>query len=401
MVYQGKRIFEAGAPGFANKVAAILSLRSMQKIGILGGGQLGRMLLQAAANYPVETYVLENDNECPAAHLCHHFTKGDIKDFDAVYNFGRNLNAITIEIENVNVDALEKLESEGIKVYPKPSVLRTIKNKILQKQYYRQHSIPTADFVLTNTAKELQDLLDFLPAVHKLGEGGYDGRGVQIVKTSEDINKAFDAPSVLEKLVSIEKEIAQMVAINDKGEAALYPPVEMKFDPRLNLLDYQLCPAELITPVLYKVEAIALAVVRNFKSAGIYAVEMFVDKKGDVFVNETAPRVHNSGHHTIEAHFSSQFDMLWRIILGYPLGNTDAILPSIMVNIIGAEGCSGAVKYEGLDEVMKIENAFVHLYGKKQTKPGRKMGHVTIISKEKQDLLHKSNKVKHTLFSKA
>jgi 5-(carboxyamino)imidazole ribonucleotide synthase len=373
----------------------------MQKIGILGGGQLGRMLLQAAANYPVETFVLENDSECPAAHLCHHFTKGDIKDFYAVYNFGKGLDSITIEIENVNVEALEKLEAEGVKVYPKPSVLRTIKNKILQKQYYQQHQIPSPEFIITNNLAELKQQENFLPAVLKIGEGGYDGKGVQLLKTKEDIAKGFDAPAVLEKMVVIHKEIAQMIAINSTGETALYPPVEMLFDPSLNLLDYQLCPAELSTQTLYKVEAIALTTVRNFKSPGIFAVEMFVDAAGNVLVNETAPRVHNSGHHTIEAHYSSQFDMLWRIMLGYPLGNTDAILPSIMVNIIGADGFSGDVKYEGLEEILKIENAFVHLYGKKQTKPGRKMGHVTILSKEKQELLHQSDKVKRTLLAKA
>jgi 5-(carboxyamino)imidazole ribonucleotide synthase len=373
----------------------------MQKIGILGGGQLGRMLLQAAANYPVDTFVMENDDDCPAAHLCHHFTKADIRDFDAVYTFGKNLNAITIEIENVNVEALEKLEAEGVKVYPKPSVLRIIKSKILQKQFYQENSIPTAEYVLTNSLAEIENHIGFLPAVHKLGEGGYDGRGVQILKSKEDLGKAFNAPGVLEKLIPIAKEIAQMVAVNDNGETALYPPVEMLFNHDLNLLDYQLCPAELGIQTLYKVEAIASTVVRNLKSAGIFAVEMFVDKNGDVFVNETAPRVHNSGHHTIEAHYSSQFDMLWRVMLGYPLGNTDAILPSIMVNIVGSEGCSGEVKYEGLEETLKIENAFVHLYGKRQTRPGRKMGHVTILSKEKQDLLHKSNKVKHNLIARA
>jgi 5-(carboxyamino)imidazole ribonucleotide synthase len=369
----------------------------MQKIGILGGGQLGRMLLQAAANYPVETFVLENDAECPAAHLCHHFTKGDIKDFEAVYNFGKGLDAITIEIENVNVEALEKLETEGVKIFPGPTVLKCIKNKILQKKYYQQYEIPTADFIITENAEELNQQEKFLPAVHKLGEGGYDGRGVQIIKTKEDISKGFAAPAVLEKLIPIYKEIAQMVAVNEKGETVLYPPVEMLVDPVLNLLDYQLCPAEIDKKTLWKVEAIALSVVRNFKSPGIFAVEMFLDKSGNVFVNETAPRVHNSGHHTIEAHYSSQFDMLWRIILGYPLGNTAAILPSIMVNIIGADGHSGEVKYDGLDDVLKIENAFVHLYGKKLTKPGRKMGHVTVLSKEKQDLLHKSNKIKRLL----
>ena len=373
----------------------------MQKIGILGGGQLGRMLLQAAANYPVETFVLENDTECPAAHLCHHFTKGDIKKFDAVYNFGKGLDAITIEIENVNVEALEKLEAEGVKVYPKPAVLRTIKNKILQKQYYQHHQLPSPEFIITNNLDELKQHDKFLPAVHKIGEGGYDGKGVQVLKTKEDIIKGFDAPSILEKMVTIHKEIAQMVAINEKGETALYPPVEMLFDPSLNLLDYQLCPAELDEKTKWNAEAIALAVVRNFNSPGIFAVEMFVDKTGDVFVNETAPRVHNSGHHTIEAHHSSQFDMLWRIMLGYPLGNTDAILPSIMVNIIGAVGFSGDVQYEGLDEVLKIKNAFVHIYGKKQTKPGRKMGHVTIISNEKQELLRQSSGIKKTLIARS
>ena len=192
-----------------------------------------------------------------------------------------------------------------------------------------------------------------------------------------------------------------MIAINEKGETALYPPVEMIFDPQLNQLDYQICPAELDTEILYKAEAVALTVVKNFNSPGIFAVELFIDKSGNVFVNETAPRVHNSGHHTIEAHYCSQFDMLWRIMLNYPLGNTDAILPSIMVNITGANGYSGPVKYEGLEEVLKIENAFVHLYGKKETRPGRKMGHVTILSTEKQDLLHKSNKIKNTLLAKS
>lgn len=369
------------------------------KVGILGGGQLGRMLLQAAANYPVETFILENDDECPAAHLCHHFTKGDIRDFDAVYNFGRNLDAITIEIENVNIEALEKLQAEGVRVYPKPSVLRTIKNKILQKEYYKEFSIPTAPFLVTENLAALTAQESFLPAVHKVGEGGYDGRGVQLLKTKDDIKKGFDKPSVLEKMMSIHKEIAQIVAVNDSGETALYPPVEMVFDPVLNLLDFQLSPAELDNKILWKVEAIALSVARNFNSAGLFAVELFVDKSGNVWVNETAPRVHNSGHHTIEAHFSSQFDMLWRIILNYPLGNTDAILPSIMVNIIGSEGYEGPVKYSGLEDVLKIENAFVHLYGKKHTKPGRKMGHVTILSREKQELLHQSNKVKRTLLA--
>jgi 5-(carboxyamino)imidazole ribonucleotide synthase len=372
----------------------------MQKTGILGGGQLGRMLLQAAANYPVETYVMENDEHCPAAHLCHHFTKGDIRDFDAVYHFGKGLDALTIEIENVNVDALEKLEAEGLRIFPKPAVLRTIRNKILQKKYYEQHSIPSAKYTTTQTREELGSQDDFFPGVHKIAEGGYDGRGVQVLKSKEEISKGFDAPAVLEKMVNIQKEIAQTVAVNEKGETAIYPAVEMLFDPVLNQLDYQVCPAVMEKNILWRVEAIALAVARNFNSPGIFAVEMFLDKNGDVFVNETAPRVHNSGHHTIEAHYSSQFDMLWRIMLNYPLGNPAMILPSIMINIIGADGQQGPVVYEGLEEVLKIDNAFVHIYGKRETKPGRKMGHVTILSQEKQDLLHKSNKVRRGLVAK-
>ena len=369
----------------------------MKKIGILGGGQLGRMLLQAAINYPVETFVMENDAECPAAHLCHHFIKGDIKDFDAVYQFGKNLDAITIEIENVNVDALEKLESEGVKVYPQPSVLKTIKNKILQKEYYKLHEIPTAAFIITQNKNELAAHQSFLPAAHKLAEGGYDGRGVQLINNKSEIEKGFDVPAVLEKMVDIEKELAVIVVVNESGQIAIFPPVEMVFDKYLNQLDYQLCPAILPDKVLWKAEAISMHVVKNFKSPGIFAVELFVDRKGDVFVNETAPRVHNSGHHTIEAHFSSQFDMLWRVMLDYPMGNPKYILPSVMVNVTGDEGFTGNVIYEGLQDVLKIDNAFLHLYGKKQTKPGRKMGHVTILSKETQDLMYKANIVKRTL----
>lgn len=233
--------------------------------------------------------------------------------------------------------------------------------------------------------------------MHKIAEGGYDGRGVQLINTSEDLALGFDAPAVLEKAVKIKKEIALIVAVDSKEKTVLFPPVEMVVNKDLNQLDYQLCPAELPQQVLWKSEAIAITVVRNFNSPGLFAVELFVDENDEVFVNETAPRVHNSGHHTIEAHYTSQFDTVWRIILGHPLGNTKAILPSAMVNIIGSENAKGPAVYEGLNEVLKIDNAFVHLYGKKETKPGRKMGHVTILSNEKQDLIHKANKIKQAL----
>ncbi len=374
-----------------------LYLCAMKKAGILGGGQLGRMLLQAAANYPVETFVLENDADCPAAHLCTHFTKGDITNFNDVYNFGKGLDVITIEIESVNLEALEKLEAEGVAVYPKPATLKIIKSKILQKEFYKSNEIPSSEFVITNNKADLQQFSSFLPAAHKLAMGGYDGKGVQLIKTQEDFDSGFDEPAVLEKLVQIKKEIAIIVAVATDGETVIYSPVDMVFDQRLNLLSYQLSPAELPEKVFWKAEAIALKVVKQLKSPGIFAVELFADTEDNVWVNETAPRVHNSGHHTIEACYSSQFDMLWRVLLNYPLGNPDHILPAAIVNLIGENGHTGPAHYEGLNDVLAMDNVFVHIYGKAITKPGRKMGHITILSNEKQELLHKANQIKHAL----
>ncbi|MHA4845641.1 5-(carboxyamino)imidazole ribonucleotide synthase [Flavitalea antarctica] len=369
----------------------------MQKVGILGGGQLGRMLLQAAANYPVETYLMENDPGAPAAHLCHHFVQGDIKNFEDVYAFGKKVDALTIEIESVNIDALEKLEAEGVRIFPKPAALRIITNKIVQKEFYRDNQIPTAAFAVTQNKDEIRHHQHLFPAVHKVGQGGYDGRGVQVIRTNSEADLGFDQPGVLEKMVNIQQEIAQIIAINEKGQTALYPAVDMVFNQRLNLLDYQISPADIPKQTLWRIEAIALAVVKGLNSPGIFAVELFIDKSGDVFVNETAPRVHNSGHHTIEANYSSQFDMLWRVILGYPLGNTAHILPAAIVNLLGEESHSGPAVYEGLDEVLQMDNVFVHIYGKPETRPGRKMGHVTILSREKQELIHKANRIKTAL----
>lgn len=369
----------------------------MKKIGILGGGQLGRMLLQEAANYPVETWVMENDPGCPAAHLCHHFINGNIRSFEDVYQFGKQLDAITIEIESVNVDALEQLEKEGVKVVPSPAALRIIKNKIVQKEFYQANGIPTAEFVTVTDKEGLKEHFAFLPAAQKLGEGGYDGKGVQLLHGEDEWHLGFDAPSVLEKKVAIEKEIAVLIGIDSKGNMAIYPPVEMVFDPQLNLLDYQIAPADLQDKTLWKIEAIALKLVKALGSAGLFAVELFIDKGGEVLVNEAAPRVHNSGHHTIEAHSSSQYDMLWRILLDYPLGSTAAILPSSLVNLIGEPEFSGDVRYEGLEEVLAMEDVYVHLYGKNQTKPGRKMGHVTILGKDRHDLVRKAHQVKRML----
>jgi 5-(carboxyamino)imidazole ribonucleotide synthase len=369
----------------------------MLKIGILGGGQLGRMLLQAAANYPVITHVLENDSECPAAHLCHRFVLGDIRRFEDVYAFGKDLDGLTIEIESVNVEALEKLESEGVRVYPSPAALRIIRDKILQKQFYKTNEIPTSPFQVTENREALRKLDGFLPAVHKIASGGYDGRGVQVISSPGDFEKGFDAPAILERQVNIHKEISQIIAINQKGETAIFPASEMIFDPVHNQLDYQLSPAEIPQQALWRVEAIALKVVKDLKTAGIFAVELFIDKNGDILVNETAPRVHNSGHHSIEANYSSQFDMLWRVMLHYPLGNPKQIIPAAMVNLVGSEGQSGEAHYEGLEDLLKLDNAFIHLYGKKETRPGRKMGHVTILSNDKSDLVYKAKTVKQKI----
>ncbi len=368
----------------------------MQKIGILGGGQLGRMLLQAAANYPVETFVMENDNKCPAAHLCHHFIKGDIKNFDDVYNFGKGLDAITIEIESVNEEALQKLEEEGVKVYPSPSALSIIKNKILQKQFYKENDIPTAEFAITNNANDVTDYPELFPAIHKIAVGGYDGRGVISIKNKDDFNTGFDEPAVLEKKINISKEIAIIVAASESN-MVVYPAIEMIFHPSLNLLDYQLSPADLPKNILEQMEATAITVVKKLGSPGIFAVEMFIDTENKIYVNETAPRVHNSGHHTIEANYSSQFDMLWRIMLGYPLGNPKPILQAAMVNILGEENNTGTANYTGLEDVLQMENVFVHIYGKTKTKPGRKMGHVTILGNDREQLVATAHKIKQTL----
>lgn len=355
------------------------------------------MLLQAAANYPVETYVMENDSQCPAAHLSHHFIKGDIRNFEDVYEFGKNLDAITIEIESVNEEALQELENAGVRIYPKPSVLAIIKNKILQKQFYKENEIPTADFSITQTSDDLAALTSYFPAVHKVALGGYDGRGVISINNKDEAIYGFNEPAVLERKIGIVKEISIIVAVNDNGEQAIYPPVDMIFNNDLNQLDYQISPAILPEKVFWKAEAIALRVVKLLKSPGIFAIEMFTDQQGNVWANETAPRVHNSGHHTIEANYCSQFDMLWRIMLGYPLGNTKHIMPSALVNLVGDDDKNGISHYEGLEDVLGLDNVFVHIYGKKETRPGRKMGHITILSLERQELIHTSHKIKQML----
>lgn len=369
----------------------------MLRIGILGGGQLGRMLLQSAANYQVETFVLEMGKNPPAAKLCHHFIEGDIKDFDTVYKFGKLVDVLTIEIENVNLEALFKLEAEGLKIYPRPSALKIIKDKGLQKEFYKNHHIPTAGFYLIKHKYELNNYLNFLPLAQKLRNGGYDGKGVELLRTADDFSKAFDAPCVLEKLVDIEKEISVIVAKNENGDTAVYPPVEMVFDPRYNLVDYLISPAQLTEEQIELAQELATEVMNALDSPGIFAVEMFLDKEGNILVNETAPRAHNSGHQSIEGNYSSQYDMQMRVLQNLPLGDTATIKPSLMLNLIGEPNYSGTVKYEGLEEVEKLKDVYVHIYGKEETKPGRKMGHVTILGEDKNELLEKAELIKKKL----
>ncbi|MFN8297945.1 MAG: 5-(carboxyamino)imidazole ribonucleotide synthase [Chitinophagales bacterium] len=367
------------------------------RIGILGGGQLGRMLLQTAANYHVETFVLEAGKNPPASSLCHYFVEGDIKDYDTVYRFGKLVDVLTIEIENVNLEALFKLEEEGLKIYPRPQALKTIKDKGLQKEFYKKHGIPTSEFFLIQHKYELNSHLNFLPVAQKLRQGGYDGKGVEILKDETDFTKAFDAPSVLEKLVDIEKEISVIVAKNERGETAVYPAVEMVFNPKYNLVDYLVSPAELTEAQQQQAQQLALQVMQALDSPGIFAVEMFLDKKGNILVNETAPRAHNSGHQSIEGNYCSQYEMQMRILQNLPPGNTEPIQPSLMLNLIGEPGHSGSVRYVGLNEALQLKGVYVHLYGKHETKPGRKMGHVTVLGHDKKELLDKANFIRETL----
>ncbi len=368
----------------------------MTKVGILGGGQLGRMLLECASKFKVETHILEKQENCPASSLCNHFTLGDINDFETVYKFGKNLDCITIEIEQVCVEALEKLEKEGVRVIPKPAVLKMIKNKISQKEFYRLHSIPTPSFHITNSKEELVNFIDFLPAVHKVGVGGYDGKGVELLHSKEDFVKGFDSPAVLEKMTEIKHEIAVQVAVDQTNNIAVFPPVEMVFDQKLNLLDFQICPARLSPAIQKKAIDIATNLVRSFESPGLFAVELFIDHSDSVWVNETAPRVHNSGHHSIEALATSQFEMLWQILLGEKLGSTDVLKSSIMVNIIGAPGNIGMAKLEGTDTITDADT-FIHWYGKETTKPGRKMGHITRLGISPESAMEAAHLLKNNI----
>lgn len=367
------------------------------KIGILGGGQLGLMLLQASIDWNLEISVLDGDANAPCSQVTPRFVHGSIQDFQTVYDFGKDLDVITVEIEKVNIEALEALEREGKKVYPQPAVLRIIQDKRTQKQFYQDHNIPTAPFILTQTKEDVEAHADFLPAFHKLGRDGYDGQGVRKIGGPEDFGQAFDKPGVLEKAIPFEKELAVIVGRRPNGEIKAFPVVEMVFHPEKHLVEYLFAPAEISPEVEQKATRLAIKVAESFGVVGLLAVEMFLTPDGEVLVNEVAPRPHNSGHHTIRANVTSQYEQHWRAILDLPLGDTSAFGPAAMINLLGEDGFSGPARYEGMEDLLAEKGIFPFLYGKKLTRPFRKMGHVTVLGEDLEDLRKKAVFVKEKI----
>jgi 5-(carboxyamino)imidazole ribonucleotide synthase len=373
------------------------------KLGIIAGGQLGKMLVLAASNWNVKTYVLDKDDHCPASSSCTFFFKGDQLNYDDVYRFGQMVDVLTLELENVNIEALKKLKQEGKKIYPNPDKLEIIQDKGLQKQFYEKIKVPSSSFSLFNSKQEIILAVESgkqqIPFVQKLRKGGYDGRGVSIIRSKDDLINLLDGASVVEHLVDIEKEISAIVARNEPGEVKCHPTVEMEFNPNANLVEKLICPSTLPAEIENEAEDIAIKIISELDLYGLLAVEMFVDKENKIWVNEIAPRPHNSGHHTIESAITSQFEQLLRAIFNLPLGSTKLKLPAVMINLLGEPGYEGKVRYEGLTECMAVEGVKIHLYGKKITKPFRKMGHVTVLAptideaKKKADFVKEKMKV--------
>ncbi|WP_299336012.1 5-(carboxyamino)imidazole ribonucleotide synthase [uncultured Psychroserpens sp.] len=371
------------------------------KLGILGGGQLGKMMLYSTRMYDITTHVMDASSEAPCKIACNQFTIGDLMDYDAVYNFGKQVDLLTFEIENVNVDALETLEKEGVRVFPSSKTLRTIQNKATQKLFYRDHDIPTSDFSRFAYLSEIEDALenealDF-PFVWKAAQFGYDGKGVKIVRELSDLHGLPVGECIVEELIPFKNELAVIVARTVHGEIKTYPVVEMEFHPEANQVEYVICPARIDDVVAKKAQDVALKVSKAFKHVGLLAVEMFQTEDDEILVNEVAPRPHNSGHQTIEASYTSQFEQHIRAILNLPLGKTESKVGGIMVNLVGAEGHTGDVIYKNIQDIMKLEGVTPHIYGKKQTRPFRKMGHVTIVNEHINEARRIAEEVKKTI----
>ena len=370
-------------------------------IGILGGGQLGKMLLTTTRQWDIQTKVMDPSFEAPARLACNRFVQGDLMDYEAVVAFGKDIDILTIEIENVNADALAHLEKQGVRVYPQAQVLKIIQNKCHQKEFYKKNNIPTASFQLFSSKEELKDAVvrGFVsfPFVWKSESMGYDGYGVKIVRSNHDLEQVNEGGCIAEDLVNIDKELGIIVCRSPKGEIQCYPCVEMEFHPEANQVEYVLSPARISKAIAKKAEEVALSVSRAFQHVGLLAVELFLTKEGEIWVNEVAPRPHNSGHYSIEASYTSQFEQHTRAILNLPLGNTENKLTGVMVNLVGKEGYNGAVHYKNLEHILAIEGVNPHIYGKKETRPFRKMGHITIVNKDLDIARKIAEEVKETI----
>lgn len=367
------------------------------KLGILGGGQLGRMLIQEAINFNVNVHVLDPDKNAPCRNLSNQFVHGPLDDFDTVYAFGKGLDMITIEIEKVNVDALEKLEEEGVVVYPQSRVIRLIQDKGLQKQFFKQNDIPTAPFQLMSSKENLANATIPLPYIQKLRKDGYDGRGVKKIVNESDIKTAFEAPSLVEQWIDFEKELAIIVSRNDNGDVAVFPCVEMEFNPEANLVEFLISPSTLPFEIQQRAELLAKKIAEDLQIVGLLAVELFLTRDGQLLVNELAPRPHNSGHQSIEGNFTSQFAQHLRAIFNLAPGNTATRTNAVMVNLLGEPGHEGLARYEGIEDILAMEGVYLHLYGKKFTKPFRKMGHVCIVSEDREQAIAIAREVQQTL----
>ena len=374
---------------------------SQYKVGILGGGQLGKMLLYNTRKFDIYTCVLDPNPDAPCKLACNEFFVGDLMDFDTVFEFGKKVDTLTIEIENVNVDALDALEKEGIKVYPSAETLATIQNKAKQKLFYVDHNLPTADFRRYAYIDELKRAVEHnvqpLPFVWKSAQFGYDGKGVKIVRTITDLDELPNVECIAETLVPFKKELAVTVARTPDGEVKAYPVVEMEFHPEANQVEYVLCPARISENITKKAELVALKTAAAFNHVGLLAVELFLTENDEILINEVAPRPHNSGHQTIEASYTSQFEQHLRAVLNLPLGETKNKVSGVMVNLVGAEGYQGAVVYENIEKILKLNGVTPHIYGKKETRPFRKMGHVTIVHPEINEARAIAQQVKETI----
>lgn len=371
------------------------------RLGILGGGQLGKMLITETRKFDIQTLVLDSSAEAPAQFGANKFYQGSLMDYETVYQFGKMCHILTIEIENVNLDALDKLEQEGHVIFPSPKTLRLIQNKGRQKDFYVENNIPTSKhqrFVDLNELKKAleKDELEF-PFVWKSAQFGYDGNGVKICRSTMDLMHLPEVECIAEEMVPFKNELAVIVARNAKGEVKTYPVVEMEFHPEANQVEYVICPARIDEKVAQLAIQTALDVSKAFNHVGLLAVEMFQTEDDDILVNEVAPRPHNSGHHTIEASYTSQFENHLRSVLNLPLGNTDSKVAGIMVNLVGEEGFSGPVIYENIEKIMAIDGVTPHIYGKKETRPFRKMGHVTIVNEDMTEARKIAEEVKNSI----